>query len=283
VVAAPAPAVAGAWLRAPGETYAKSSFFRTRASDQYDGQGRVGPLYDPLRVTSGSYDETGANVYVEHGVSRNLTLIADALVKVADLRVDDRRVASNVGGVAYGIPDLRVGARLPLARGAVVAALEPSVSFPLRFVGRSSPAAPELGTPSAAFALAASAGAATAALQGYAQGSAGYRARAGREADEWFGDFEAGFAPAGAIRARVRLDIVDARQVDAGSVGGAAGMATPEAGGQDLRRVAPTIAVAGRGGSEIALTWRRAVGGRSALRTSEWELSYSFLGGAGSR
>jgi len=281
-VAVPLPAHAGAWLRAPGETYVKASFFLGRGADQFDGGGRVGPLFDPLRVESGRYREVGSGLYAEYGVSRDLTLFADALLKVADLESIDRRVAFDVGGVSFGIPGLRLGARLPVARGRVKAALEPSVALPLEALGHSQSGAPPLGTPSAALALAASVGAALPVMQGYAQGSAGYRARAGREPDEWFGDVEAGVAPFGPLRARVRIDAVNARtEPSAGTR--AQRMAVPEAGGQDLRRVAPTLAIVWGGGSEFSLTWRRAIGGRSALRTSEWEFAYSFLGGGASR
>jgi hypothetical protein len=264
-VAAPLPAFAGAWLRAPGETYVKASFFLGHGVDQFDGGGGVGPLF----------------LYAEYGVSRDLTLFADGLLKVADLKSIDRRVAFDVGGVSFGIPGVRLGARLPVARGRVRAALEPSVTLPLEALGRSQSGARPLGTPSAALALAASVGAAVPLMQAYAQGSAGYRARAGREPGEWFGDVEAGVAPFGPLRARVRIDAVNAR-AEASAGTGAQRMAVPEAGGQDLRRVAPTLAIAWGGGTEFSLTWRRAIGGRSALRTSEWEFAYSFLGGGAS-
>jgi hypothetical protein len=261
----------------------KAGLFLSRGTEQFDRTGAVAPLFDPATVASGNYQEIGANVYVEHGLYRDFTLVVDALLKSASLESDGYRASDDRQGTSYGIPDLRVGGRLPLSRGPLIAAFEPSIRFPLRAVGKSSPDAPALGTPSAAFTGVVSAGVSVPRGGAYIQGSGGYRLRAGREPNEWLADAEIGVTIAGPVRARARFDLLDARDgdgaLDAGAAGaGGASMPTPETGGQDLRRVAPTVALGFRDGSEISLTWRRAIGGRSALRSDEWELAYAFLG-----
>ena len=266
-------ASAGAWLRAPGETYAKAAIFRSRGTEEFDENGNRRPLFDPLLVESGRYLESGASLYVEHGLSRDVTLVASALLKVADLEARDREVASDVRGLSYGIPDLHLGARLPLTRRRWVAALEPSFSIPLRAVDRQTPSSPRIGSESASFALGAAVGRALP-VGGYGQASVGYRLRAGQASNEWFADLEGGIAPWGPLRLRLRYDRVDASRVGSG----ADDPLNAEAGAQDARRVAPTVALASRGGSELSITWRRTFSGRSALRGSEWELAYAFLG-----
>lgn len=280
-LATPGSAGAGPWLREPGETYVKAGLFLTSGSEQFDRTGAVTPLFDPATVASGRYQEIGANVYVEHGLYRDFTLVVDALFKSASLESDGFRATDDRRGTSYGIPDLRVGGRLPLSRGPLIAAFEPSIQFPLRAVGRSSPDAPALGTPSAAFTGAVSAGVSVPRLGVYVQGSGGYRLRAGREPNEWLADAEIGAALAGPFRVRARFDLLDARDGGGASgtiADGVAAMPAPETGGQDLRRVAPAVALGFRDGSEISLAWRRAIGGRSALRSDQWELAYAFLG-----
>ncbi|MEK7348037.1 MAG: hypothetical protein AABZ94_04135 [Candidatus Eisenbacteria bacterium] len=267
-------ASAGAWLRAPGETYAKAALFRGRGVEEFDGAGNRRPLFDPAAVESGRYLESGASLYAEHGLSRDVTLLASAILKLADLEAYDREVASEVRGLSIGIPDLYLGARLPLSRGAWAAALEPSVSIPLQAVDRRTEEAPRIGNGSASFALSAAVGRSLPLANGYAQAAAGYRARAGRASDEWYGDAEAGVSPWGPLRVRIRYDRVDARRVASDMQGSLAA----EAGARNARRIAPTVALGWRGGSELSLTWRRTLSGKSALRGSEWELAYAFLG-----
>jgi len=279
--AAPRAARAGAWLRAPGETYAKAALYVTRGSDQLGANGDIEPLFASPTIESGSYREIGGSFYLEHGVSRGLTLFTDAVLKTAELETNDRMAASDAGDVSFGLPAIRVGGRIPLARGlarhGVVTALEPSVTFPLRAVGRSSSASPEIGSPSAAFALSASVGASIPFLRGYAQASVGYRVREGNAPNERLADFELGWALPGPFLARVRYDGVSAVENPSGGRS-VAGMPVPDTGNQDVCRVAPTIAVGRGGGGELSLTWRRVVAGRSTLRSGEWEFAYSFLG-----
>jgi hypothetical protein len=266
--------MAGAWLRAPGETYAKAALFRLRGGEEFDGAGNPRPLFDPVTVESGRYLESGASVYAEHGLSRDATLFGSAILKIADLEAYDRDVASDVRGLSIGIPDLYLGARFPLSRGAWAAALEPTISIPLQAVDRRTEDSPQIGTGSASFALAAAVGHSLPLANGYAQVGAGYRARAGRVSGEWFGDAEAGASPWRPFRLRLRYDRVDARRVasDMGETPAA------ESGARNARRIAPTIALGLRGGAEISLTWRRMLSGKSALRGSEWEIAYAFLG-----
>lgn len=253
----------------------KAALFRARGVEEFDAAGNRRPLFDPATVESGRYLESGGSLYLEHGISRDATLFAGAFLKLADLEAYDHEVASDVRGLSIGIPDLYLGARLPIARGRLAAALEPSLSIPLQAVNRRTDEAPAIGSGSASFAMGAAVGHSLPVANGYAQAGAGYRTRAGKASDEWYGDAEAGLSPWGPWRLRVRYDRVDARRVKSG---GAEGSLASEMGARDARRIAPTIALASRGGSEISLTWRRTLAGRSSLRGSEWELAYAFLG-----
>jgi hypothetical protein len=155
-------------------------------------------------------------------------------------------------------------------------AIEPSVSIPLVRAGTDDPDAPRLGTGSAAFTASIAAGTALPRLRGYVQAGGGYRVRAGKSPNDRFWDAEAGVAPRGRLRFRLRYDGVDAASVR-GTESAATSLAA-ETGGQDAHRVAPTIGVALGGGAEISVTWRWTFAGRSALRGREWEVAYSFLG-----
>ncbi len=263
-------------MRAPGETYAKASIFRTRGDEEFDAAGARQPLFDPALVEEGRYLESGASVYAEHGLTRDVTLVASVLIKVADIEAVDRQVTSDVRALSFGIPDLRFGARLPLTRGKVVAALEPGVTLPLQAVERRTDDSPRIGGQSTSFALGASIGTSLPTGGGYVQAGGGYRARSGKPPDEWFGDAEMGMEIASPFRIRFRWDTVDARNVKAG--GAEAVVVAAESGSQDLHRIAPTLAIASRGGSEFSFTWRRVVSGRSALRSSEIEVAFAFLG-----
>lgn len=279
---APSPCRAGAWLRAPGEIYAKASLFRVRGDEEYAADGSPRALFDPAFYERGRYQETGSGLYAEYGLGRDVTLIADAILKVADVDAAGRRGAGDRSAVSFGIPDVRLGVRLPIARGRLVAALEPSVAVPIEGTSAGGDEAPRIGTGSAAFAAGASLGAGLPALRGYAQAGGGYRARAGKPSDEWYWDLEAGASPGSFLSLRLRYDGVDARAVRAAGGGGAGGAPAmslaAETGGQDAHRIAPTIAFGTRGGGEISVTWRRTFAGRSALRGEEWEVAYSFLG-----
>lgn len=267
-------AAAGAWLLAPGETYAKAALFRSRGVEELDGAGKRRPLFDPALVESGRYLESGGSLYAEYGLSRDVTLFASAFLKIADLEARDREVASDVSGLSIGIPDLHLGARLPLSRGQWAAALEPNVSIPLQAVDRSTEDSPPIGNGSATFALSAAGGHPLPLANGYAQASAGYRLRAGREPNEWFGDAETGVSPWGPMRLRIRYDQVDAQRVESDM----RGSLSADAGARNARRIAPTVALGWRGGGELSLTWRRTLSGKSALLGNEWELAYAFLG-----
>lgn len=270
----PSLALGGAWLRAPGESYVKAALFRSRGVEEFDVAGNARPLFDPAVFESGAYRETGSSLYAEYGLAPDVTLVAGLLLKVAELDARDREVAGDLHGLSIGIPDLQLGARLPLARGRWAAALEPSLSIPLRAVDRANDDSPRIGSESASFALGAALGRSLPIAGGYAQLSAGYRARAGSSSDEWFGDAEVGVSPIGPLRLRLRYDRVDARRVAIGMEGDLSG----NAGARDAGRLAPTIALGSRGGIELSLTWRPTISGRSALRGSEWELAYAFLG-----
>jgi hypothetical protein len=279
---------AGAWLRAPGEVYAKASLFRVRGEEEYTVEGAPRALFDPLFYERGRYQETGTGLYAEYGIGHDVTLIADALLKIADVDAVGHRGAGDLSAVSFGVPDVRVGVRLPLARGRLVAAIEPSAAIPIEGTSGGGNGAPRIGTGTAAFAAAVSLGAGLPVLRGYAQAGGGYRARAGKPPDEWFWDLEAGASPGSFLAVRVRYDGVDARGVDGPGADGTGGPgSTPgstaaslaaETGGQDAHRIAPTIALGLGGGGELSLTWRRTFAGRSALRGEEWEVAYSFLG-----
>ncbi|HEU4334358.1 MAG TPA: hypothetical protein VFT32_07685 [Candidatus Eisenbacteria bacterium] len=279
---------AGAWLRAPGEVYAKASLFRVRGEEEYTVEGAPRALFDPTFYERGRYQETGAGLYAEYGIGPDVTLIADALLKIADVDADGRGGAGDLSAVSFGVPDVRVGVRLPLARGRFVAALEPSAAVPIEGTSGGANGAPRIGTGTASFAAAVSLGAGLPALRGYAQAGGGYRARSGKPPGEWFWDLEAGASAGSLLALRLRYDGVDARgagDLGAGGAGGAgsapgspATSLAAETGGQDAHRIAPTIAVGLGGGCELSVTWRRTFAGRSALRGEEWEVAYSFLG-----
>jgi len=216
-----------------------------------------------------------AALYVEYGLLPALTLLCSLPLKEAAQDAEGRLGTAEIHGETFGLSDLHLGARVPLHRGRWAASVEPDVKIPLRGAPEAGASGPALGTGLADLGAGLAVGAGIPRVRGYAQGSAGYRIRGGRTAEEAYWDFEVGLEPARSLRVRFRYDAADSRGARTGS---GAGAPAPSAGEQDFHRVAPTLAVGLGGNNEVSVTWRRVVGGRSTIRSSEWELGFSFLG-----
>jgi hypothetical protein len=65
---------AGAWARDRGEAYAKSSVSYLRAEEMFDDSGEIQPLFDPALYEHTRYSERAADLYVDYGLFRALTL-----------------------------------------------------------------------------------------------------------------------------------------------------------------------------------------------------------------
>ncbi|HEX3113506.1 MAG TPA: hypothetical protein VHU20_09585 [Candidatus Eisenbacteria bacterium] len=270
------PARAGAWLREPGEAYAKGSVARLTGDEVFDAEGERRPLDDAASYADPKYREVNASLYTEYGAARWLTLIASVPLKLAEHEADAIVPLGDIEGSSFGLGDLHVGARLPLHRGPWLAAVEPDLKIPL--YGSPDPVSddPELGSGFVDLGAAAVLGAGVPRVRGYAQASLGYRLRGGSTSEELYWDAEIGVEPWQAVRARIRYDGVDSQ--GAGSGVSAAGTPVPSAGEQDHHRIAPTLALGWAGSTEISVTWRRVIAGRSTLASDEWEVALSFLG-----
>jgi hypothetical protein len=270
-------AEAGAWLREPGEAYAKGSVARLTADEIFDATGERRPLEDPALYSEPRYREVNASLYTEYGALPWLTVIGSLPLKLAEHDAQALVPVGDIEGSSFGLGDLHLGARLPLYRGRWRAAVEPDLKIPL--YGRPDPGSddPELGSGFVDFGAAAVAGVGIPGVRGYAQGSLGYRIRGGSTSEEVYWDAEAGFEPFGSVRARFRYDGIDS-QGAGGGVAPADGAPVPSAGEQDHQRIAPTLGFGFGGTTELSLTWRRVVAGRSTLASSEWEVALSFMG-----
>lgn len=275
VMAFPADADAAAWTREPGEVYAKAAAGRLEASEMYDDQGSVRPLQDSLLYADPSYREVGAGLYLEYGLHRALTLVASLPLKLASQEAEGRLGAPDIEGEAFGLGAVRLGMRVPLHRGAWRASLEPEWWIPL-YGEPDRVEDPRLGTGFMDLGAAVSLGTGVPSLSGYAQATAGYRLRGGSTPEEAYWDLEVGSEPIPRLMFRVRYDGLSSRGALAEVPVG--GTPAPGLGGQDHHRIAPTLAIGIGEGTEISLTWRRVVEGRSTLRSSEWEAALSFLG-----
>ena len=275
VLTAPGTAGGAAWTREPGEIYAKASAAWLDASEMYDDQGDVGPLQDSLLYTDPTYRELSASLYLEYGVHRAVTLVASIPVKLARQEATGRFGLPDIEGESFDLGTMRLGIRLPLHRGSWRASLEPEWTLPL-YGEPDRDEDPRLGTGLMDLGAAVSAGTGVPSISGYAQGTAGYRIRGGSTPEEAYWDVEVGTEPWPRWMLRVRYDGLSSRgrlvDVPAG------GTPAPGLGGQDHHRIAPTLALGTGGGSELSLTWRRVVDGRSTLRSSEWEIAFAFLG-----
>ncbi|HET9253273.1 MAG TPA: hypothetical protein VFP58_14260 [Candidatus Eisenbacteria bacterium] len=271
----PAPAWSAAWTRDPGEIYAKASAAWLDASEMYDEEGVVGPIQDSLLYRDPAYRELWASLYVEVGVHRAITLVAGIPVKLARQEATGRTGVPDLEGETFGLGAMRLGFRVPLHRGSWRASLEPEWILPL-YGDPDRVEDPLLGTGFMDLGTAVSLGTGLSSLSGYAQGTVGYRIRGGSIPEEAYWDVEVGSEPWPRLMVRVRYDGLSSRgqltDVPAG------GTPAPGLGGQDHHRIAPSVALGTGGGSELSLTWRRVVDGRSTLRSSEWELAFAFLG-----
>jgi hypothetical protein len=245
----------------------------------YDASGNVRPLLDPAMFEHPRYTELGAALYVEYGLLDALTLLGSLPLKHVDQDAEGVTGAGDLHGETFGFGDAHLGARVPLRRGRWAAAVEPDLKIPLRGDPGAGTSDPALGTGFADFGAALSIGVGLPRVHGYAQGSVGYRIRGGRTAEETYWDLEIGLEPAQPLRVRFRYDGVDPRGAENGSTTAPAiGAPVPSAGEQDFHRLAPTLAVSLGGLHELSVTWRRVMGGRSTVRSSEWEVGFSFLG-----
>lgn len=270
------PALAGAWLREPGEAYAKGSVSRLTGDEIFDADGDRAPLDDPASYANARYREVNASLYTEYGAARWLTLIASVPLKLAEHEADALVPVGDIEGSSFGLGDLHLGARLPLHRARWLAAVEPDLKIPL--YGSPDPVSddPPLGSEFVDFGAAAVLGTGLPQVRGYAQASLGYRIRGGSTSEELYWDVEAGAEPWRMVRMRVRYDGIDSQGAGSGVSG--AGTPVPSAGEQDDQRIAPTLAVGFGGSTELSLTWRRVIAGRSTLASDEWEVALSFLG-----
>src|SRR5690349_1716295 len=116
-VGSPAQAIAGAWLREPGEAYAKGSAARLTGAEIFDAEGERRSLDDPQRYANSRYREVSASLYTEYGATRWLTVIASVPLKLAEHEADAIVPLPDIEGSSFGLGDLHVGARLPLHRG----------------------------------------------------------------------------------------------------------------------------------------------------------------------
>jgi hypothetical protein len=276
VLAGPGRAGAGAWLREPGEAYAKGSVARLTGDEVFDAEGDRRPLEDPALYSAARYREVNASLYTEYGVARWLTLIASVPLKLAELDASALLPVGDIEGSSFGLGDLHVGARLPLHRGGWLAAVEPDLKVPLYGSPDADSDDPELGSRFVDFGAAAVVGTGVPQVHGYAQASVGYRIRGGSTSEETYWDAEAGCEAWRRVRARLRYDGIDSQ--GAGSGVSAAGTPVPSAGEQDHHRIAPTLAFGFGGATELSLTWRRVIAGRSTLASDEWEIALSFMG-----
>ena len=268
---------AGAWARGRGEAYAKASVTYLMSEEIFDDSGEVRPLFDPALYERSRYVERGSALYVEYGVFDALTLLGSLPLKVVEQDADGLSGAGDLHGEAFGFADLHLGARVPLHRGRWAAAVEPSLKIPLRGAPEVVSTEPTLSTGLTDFGAALCLGASLPRVRGYGQGSIGYRIRGGRTAEEEYWDLEVGLEPARVLRVRFRYDGVHSeRAFDGGAAG--ADAPVPGVGEQNFQRIAPTLAIALGGSNEVSVTWRRVIDGRSTLRSSEWEVGFSFLG-----
>lgn len=272
-------ATAGAWARAPGEAYVKASLSRLEAVEMIDARGSTGPLFDPALYENTRYSEVGAALYAEYGLFPALTVAAALPFKITDQEAEGRFGAGGIEVATYGLGDFHIGLRVPLHRGALALALEPNLKVPLYEIQETATSAPELGSGFLDLGVALAVGAGVPSVRGYGQGSFGYRVRGGGLAGETYWDFEVGFEPMRALRARFRYDGVDSRGGEMPSATPMEmGALVPNSGEQDFQRVAPTLGLALDQLSEISLTWRKVVDGRNTILSSEWEIAFSFLG-----
>lgn len=270
------PALAGAWLREPGEAYAKGSVSRLTGSEAFNAEGKRQALDDATLYANPRYREGNASLYTEYGAAGWLTLIASVPLKLAEHDADALAPVGDIEGSSFGLGDLHVGARLPLHRGRWLAAFEPDLKVPL--YGSPDPFSdnPELGSGFVDAGAAAVLGTGVPRVRGYTQGSFGYRIRGGSTSEELYWDAEAGAEPWRGVRARIRYDGIDSQ--GAGSGVTTAGTPVPGAGEQDHHRIAPTLAFGFGGSTELSVTWRRVLAGRNTLASDEWEVALSFLG-----
>ena len=275
VLMLPAAAWGAAWTREPGEVYAKASVGWLDASEIYNDQGVVQPIQDSLAYSDPTYRELSASLYLEYGLHRAITLVASLPVKYARQEATGRFFVPDVEGETFDLGSMRLGFRVPLHQGNWRASLEPEWILPL-YGDPDRVEDPLLGTGFMDLGAAVSVGIGIPKVSGYAQGTAGYRIRGGSTPEESFWDVELGSEPWPRFMLRVRYDGLSSRgrltDVPPG------GTPAPGLGGQDHHRIAPTLALGIGGGSELSLTWRRVLDGRSTLRSTEWELAFAFLG-----
>jgi len=194
----PTAALAGAWVKKPGEYYFKISTGYLYTTERYNANGDVIPIAseDP-NVLAASYTDLSVTAYLEYGVAERVTLVATLPWKLAtnsktefSSQFDAIQETEAVNG---GVTDLRAGARLPLKSTGFPVSIEGLVKLPLGY----DPSPPQtqlapLGSGAVDLDFNLLAGASLWPFPGYVNARAGYRVRGGGLDDEVMASFESG-------------------------------------------------------------------------------------------
>jgi hypothetical protein len=217
-----ATAVAGAWVKKPGEYYFKLSSGYLYSTERYNSDGDVVPIdSDDPNVLAASYTDINVTAYLEYGMAERVTLVASLPWKITQnaktefsSQFDAIQETDAVNG---GVTDLRIGARLPLKSTGFPVAFESLVKLPLGY----DPSPPQtqlapLGSGAVDLEFNLLAGASLWPFPGYVNASAGYRVRGAGLDDELMASFESGvsygawFGKAALDAQYTRGDLIDA-------------------------------------------------------------------------
>jgi hypothetical protein len=241
LVAAYAPAAAGAWVRAKSGYFFKLSGSHLYTTEEFDEAGDIREIRgNEPSITNTSYRESALTGYLEYGLTGRLTLVANLPFKIVTSR---RTEAPSVGVpekdvevVTGGLSDLTASGRYLLIGGATPVSVQGGLKLPLGY----DPSPPEEGAPLGSGKIDVEghllAGASLYPVPAYITGQFGYRWRGGTGiADEYLFQVEIGLTP-GSWLIKTTLDGV----YSAGTPDDR-GSATTTVTNQDVLKLIPTV------------------------------------------
>jgi hypothetical protein len=238
----PSAGLSGAWVQKKGGYYLKLTAAHIYTTEEFDSAGNLRPIREgEPGIGNTSYRELYLFGYLEYGVAKRLTLVANLPFKIATSRRTELpgpgSPMRSVEVVTGGLSDLNVSARVLLFGTSAPVSVQAGAILPLGYDPSPPGQGAPLGSGKVDFEGLLLSGVSLWPIRAYLTGHAGYRIRGGSEfADQYLYQVEGGVTP-GPWFAKVTLEgIYSARK---GAGGGSATIATTN---QDVLKLIPTIA-----------------------------------------
>ena len=193
-------AFGGAWVQKTRGYFFKLTAAYLYTTEEYDNEGNIRRIREgEPGISNTSYKEISATGYLEYGVTKRLTMVANLPFKiVTSTRTEDNSdgLMRNVEVVTGGLSDLTLSGRFLLFGASTPLSIQAGVKLPMGYKATPPDGGAPLGSGKVDVEGWVLAGASIWPIRAYATGQIGYRIRGGTGiADEYLFQVEGGFTP----------------------------------------------------------------------------------------